>query len=146
MHESCPIRMSHVPYATIQATRMSNVHQLTYMSYVIRQTSHMNMGWLRLVSSLNVYDSFAKEPYIRDKILQERLIILRSLRIESTPYEFMSRDVYVISPVTCLNYVTQSISRDSWVINDLRHIRQLTKKCASQLTYGSTDLYLVTYN
>jgi len=33
------------------------------------------MGWLRLVGSLKLYVSFAKEPYKRDDILQKRPII-----------------------------------------------------------------------
>jgi len=34
------------------------------------------MGWLRLVGSLKLQVSFAKEPYQRDDILQKRPIIL----------------------------------------------------------------------
>ena len=44
------------------------------------------MGWLRLVASLKLYVSFAKEPYKRDDILQKRRMILRSLLIVATPY------------------------------------------------------------
>jgi len=44
------------------------------------------MGWLRLVGSLKLYVSFAKEPYKRDYILQKGPIILRSLLIVATPY------------------------------------------------------------
>ena len=44
------------------------------------------MGWLRLVSSLKLQVSIAKEPYKRDYILQKRPIILRSLFIVDTPY------------------------------------------------------------
>ena len=44
-----------------------------------------DMGWLRLVGSLKLQVSFAKEPYTRDDILQKRPIILRSLLIEATP-------------------------------------------------------------
>jgi len=36
--------------------------------------------------ALSCRSFFAKEPYKRDDILQERLIILRSLRIVATPY------------------------------------------------------------
>jgi len=43
------------------------------------------MGRLRLVGSLKLQVSFAKEPYKRDYILQKRLIILRSLLIIATP-------------------------------------------------------------
>ena len=34
-----------------------------------------SMGWLRLVSFLKLYVSFAKEPYERDDILQKRPVI-----------------------------------------------------------------------
>jgi len=44
------------------------------------------MRWLRLVGSLKVKVFFAKEPYKRDDILQERPIILWSLLIVATPY------------------------------------------------------------
>ena len=44
------------------------------------------MGWLRLVGSLKLLVSFAKEPYKTDDILQKRPIILRSLPIVATPY------------------------------------------------------------
>jgi len=46
----------------------------------------MNMGWLRLVGSLKLYVSFAKDPYKRDDILQQRPIIWRSLLIVATLY------------------------------------------------------------
>ena len=45
-----------------------------------------SMRWLRLVGSLKLQVSFAKEPYKRDDILQKRPIILRSLLTEATPY------------------------------------------------------------
>jgi len=44
------------------------------------------MGWLRLVGSLKLQVSFAKEPYKRDYILQKRPVILKSLPIVATPY------------------------------------------------------------
>jgi len=44
------------------------------------------MGWLRLVGSLKLLVSFAKELYNNDYILQKRPIILRSLLIVATPY------------------------------------------------------------
>jgi len=46
------------------------------------------MGWLRLVGSLKLYVSFAKEPYKRDYILRKGLVILRSLLIVATPYTY----------------------------------------------------------
>jgi len=45
------------------------------------------MGWLRLVGSIKLYVSFAKEPYERDDILQKRPIILSILLTVATPYE-----------------------------------------------------------
>ena len=41
------------------------------------------MGWLRLVGSLKLQVTFAKEPCDRDDILQQRPVILRSLLIKS---------------------------------------------------------------
>jgi len=45
------------------------------------------MGWLRLVGSLKLQVSFAKEPYKRDDILQKRPILLRSLLTVATLYQ-----------------------------------------------------------
>ena len=47
------------------------------------------MGWLRLVGSLKLQVSFAKEPYKRDYILQKSPIILRSLLTVATPYIYL---------------------------------------------------------
>ena len=46
----------------------------------------LHMGWLRVVGSLKLQVSFAKEPYKRDDILQKRPVILRSILIVATPY------------------------------------------------------------
>ena len=46
----------------------------------------IHMGWLRLVGSLKLQVSFAKEPYKRDYIVQKRPVILRSLLLKATPY------------------------------------------------------------
>ena len=43
-----------------------------------------HMGWLRLVGSLKLQVSLAKEPYKRDDILQKRPMILRSLLTRRT--------------------------------------------------------------
>jgi len=48
------------------------------------------MGWLRLVGSLNLQVSFAKEPYKRDYILQKRPANLRSLLSVAAPYIFVN--------------------------------------------------------
>ena len=50
--------------------------------------SFATMGWLRLVGSLKLEVSFAKEPYKRDCILQKRPIISRSLLIVAIPYVY----------------------------------------------------------
>ena len=55
-------------------------HRAVYTCGILRT------GWLRLVGSLNLWVSFAKEPYKRDDILQKRLTILRSLLTVATPY------------------------------------------------------------
>ena len=44
------------------------------------------LGWLRLVGSLILQVSFAKQPYKRDYILQKRRKISRSLLIVATPH------------------------------------------------------------
>ena len=61
----------------------------THMSHVARMndlTDPGGMGWLRLVGSLKLKVSVAKEPYKRDCILQKRPMILRSLPIVATAY------------------------------------------------------------
>jgi len=45
-----------------------------------------DMWWLRLVGSLKLQVSFAKEPYKIDDILQKGPVILWSLLIVATPY------------------------------------------------------------
>ena len=45
----------------------------------------LNTGWLRLVGSLKLYVSVAKEPYKRDNILQKRPIIVSILLTVATP-------------------------------------------------------------
>ena len=66
------------------------VLNMLYYSFYSRQlvgkSESYTMGWLRLVGSLNLQVSFAKEPYKRDDILQKRPVILRSLLIVATPY------------------------------------------------------------
>jgi len=64
------------------------------------------MGWLRLVGSLKLWVSVAKEPYKRDSILQKRPIILRSLLIVATPYVTVCHDYVTSSGVTvCHNLI-----------------------------------------
>ena len=56
------------------------------MHIYIHMCIYIYIGWLRLVGSLKLQVSFAKEPYKRDYILQQRPIILRSLLIVAIPY------------------------------------------------------------
>ena len=78
------LRSTHTHLYTCMYIRPTRIHILPRMQ-------KSPMGWLRLVGSLKLQVSFAKEPYKRDDILQKRLIILRSLRVVATPYQ---RDLY----------------------------------------------------
>jgi len=55
------------------------------MGEIHEETTKTTIGCLRLVSSLKLWVSFAKEHYKKDYILQERPVILRSLLIVATP-------------------------------------------------------------
>jgi len=70
-------------------------HDITHLLKHIHKKTHQferhdqsvrHMVWLRLVGSLKLQVSFAKELYKTDDILQKRLIILRSLLFVATPY------------------------------------------------------------
>ena len=63
------------------------------------------MKRLRLVGSLKLYVSLAKEPYKRDDILQKKPIILRSLLHVAAPYEaiFEVQGAYVVYVMCKLN-------------------------------------------
>jgi len=63
--------------------------------YLTRGIGCIDMGWLRLVGSLKLQVSFAKEPYKRDDILQKRPIILRSLLILATSYELGNKRPFI---------------------------------------------------
>jgi len=56
-------------------------------------------GWLRLVGSIKVQVSFAKEPYKGNYILQKRSIILLILLTVATPYW-----------ISCLQYMCKGVS------------------------------------
>jgi len=56
-----------------------------YEKFRQRERGGIYMGWLRLVGSLKLQVSFAKEPYKREDILEKRPIILRSLLFVATP-------------------------------------------------------------
>jgi len=52
----------------------------------IHSPKSADMAWLRLVGSIKLQVSFAKEPYKRDDILQKRPVILSILLTVATPY------------------------------------------------------------
>ena len=60
------------------------------------------IGWLRLVGSLTLQVSFAKEPYKRDCVLQKRPIILSSLLIIATPYLLDSATTVKVCVCVCM--------------------------------------------
>jgi len=70
-------------------------HDTTIMSH---------MGWVRFVGSLKLQASFAKEPYKRDYILQQRPIILRSLLIVANPYHESSHVHVLHDSFICVWY------------------------------------------
>jgi len=65
---------------------MSSGHYGTQPFVTLPYVGRYTMGWLRLVGSLKLEVSFAKEAYKRDDILQKRPMILRSLLIVATPH------------------------------------------------------------
>ena len=67
--------------ARLRARARRHVRMCVHVSYRLATI----IAWLRLVGSLKLQASFAKEPYKTDDILQKRPIILRSLLIEATP-------------------------------------------------------------
>jgi len=78
----------HEPFLPV--TCLIHICDITY--WCLRHESLMcvtrisDIWWLRLVGSLKLQVSFAKEPYKKDATLQKRPIILRSLLIVATPY------------------------------------------------------------
>jgi len=56
-----------------------------YLCETATMLTTKRMGWLRLVGSLKLHVSFAKDHYKTDEILQKRPIILRSLLILAAP-------------------------------------------------------------
>ena len=66
------------------------MHTKNILSCARSFSSRYDMGWLRLVGSLELWVSFAKDFYKRDYILQKRPIILRSLQIIANPYHMQT--------------------------------------------------------
>jgi len=68
-------------YTHMYMNTRTNIHEIEDFEAFRSRT----MGWLRLVGSLKLQVSLAKETLKRDYILQKRPIILRSLLIVATP-------------------------------------------------------------
>ena len=92
--------------ATLHLTQTHHLHSYVCLSVV---NVHVSMGWLRLVGSLQIYVSFAKEPYKRDCILQTRPMILRSQLIVATPYQYIVPVYYIHVSIyvtrTCIQFL-----------------------------------------
>jgi len=89
-----------------------------------------HMGWLRLVGSLKLQVSFAKEPYERDHILQKRPIIIRSLLIVATPYAY--------GPLDCSKTLQHTVTHCNTLQHTATHCNTL------QHTATRTRLLVVT--
>jgi len=72
-----------------ESTKMLSVCSKRPFNMPWNTLQHPAMGWLRLVGSLKLQVSFAKEPYKRDDIPQKRPTILRRLLIVATPYTIL---------------------------------------------------------
>ena len=64
----------HITYATLH---MIYIRLVRCACVLFANGKHVQMAWLRLVGSLKLHVSFAKEPYTRDDILQKRPIFLK---------------------------------------------------------------------
>jgi len=80
--------------------------------YVCEMSQKSAMGWLRLVGSLKLQVSFAKESYKRDHILQKRPMILRILQIEATPYIAIWYSTFDIELI-CVNFLQESTIKET---------------------------------
>jgi len=97
-HYSFTCDMTHSHYwhysFTCDMTHSTATHRSCHLEHTTHNTlSRRAMGWLRLVGSLKLQVSFAKEPYKTDYILQKRPIISRSLVLVATPYKIHNRDM-----------------------------------------------------
>jgi len=90
-----------------------------------------HMGWLRLVGSIKLYVSFAKEPYKRDDIVQKRPIIWSILLIVATPYHVKKSHV-THSPLLIItehfashmNQSCHTCGRVTWHKNESYHVKK----------------------
>ena len=70
--------------------------------YVCEMSQKSAMGWLRLVGSLKLQVSFAKESYKRDHILQKRPLILRSLLYIASWYSTFGIELICVIFLVCV--------------------------------------------
>ena len=108
-----------------------------YMSYSLllnvpcKMTAELKfeMYWLRLVGSLKLQVSFAKEPFKRDYILQKRYFILRSLLIVATPYQISlwhsSMNWSHFSKVSFLVVCSSELTSESTRVTNMRDDSEL---------------------
>jgi len=80
-----PMHLSHLLLVLKDHLVRRSTHELSHDASISSPTC-ATMGCLRLVGSLKLQISFAKEPCQRDDILQKSHVILRSLLIVATPY------------------------------------------------------------
>jgi len=87
------------------------------------------MDWLRLVGSLKLQVSFAKEPYKRDDILQKRLLIWRRLLIVATPYwiKYVWHAAFIIS----------TLIDDTIRMSSMKHVWYAACRSVTWLVYPS---------
>ena len=85
-HTLCHTR-THSLSHTHTYTSSKTLPETLFATHFRDTLSHAHMGWLRLVGSLKLQVSSAKEPYERDDILQKRPTNIRSLLISATPYQ-----------------------------------------------------------
>jgi len=90
LQRNTQIRSQHLRSQHLRSQHLRSQHLRSQHLRSQHFTAQNTMEWLRLVGSLKLQDSFAKEPYERDYILQKRPIILRSLLIIATPYESLA--------------------------------------------------------
>ena len=85
---------------------------------------HSDMGWLRLVGSLKLYVSLPEYSLFYRALLQKRLLILSSLLIIATPYQF-KRALLVGSLKVYVSFVEYSLSYGSLLQKRLIILRSL---------------------
>jgi len=94
------------------------------------------MGWLRLVGSLKLQLSFAEYSLFYRALLKKRLITLRSLLIEATPYDTLPRKYGWVSHVTpCWVSVCVCVCTYDLLDRVLLHMCDVTHSCVHHVTH-----------